>query len=285
MADRQIDWHSGFDGGLRLSLREYGDTLDIEREHYVTNEPTRIDALVIKKRRDVIISNAIGKTFRRFNLMEYKNPDDELNIDVVWKAIGHAGLYKGYGETVNAIPYEELTITILRSRKPKKLFRHLEAKDGYEVKETDPGVYRIIGMIDIPLQVVVISELKGREFLPLRIMVRDADEEEIREFLQKSLGYDVPEDRNNARAVLNVSSEANEETFEKIRRDKDMGEAMRRIMRDDLEQAEKDGEQNAVVQAIRNLMETMKWTIEQAMDALKIPSDQRAIYAGMIDKK
>ena len=116
-------------------------------------------------------------------------------------------------------------------------------------------------------------------------MARDADEEEIREFLQKSLGYDVPEDRNNARAVLNVSSEANEETFEKIRRDKDMGEAMRRIMRDDLEQAEKDGEQNAVVQAIRNLMETMKWTIEQAMDALKIPSDQRAIYAGMIDKK
>ena len=217
--------------------------------------------------------------------MEYKNPDDELNIDVVWKAIGHAGLYKGYGETVNAIPYEELTITILRSRKPKKLFRHLEAKDGYEVKETDPGVYRIIGMIDIPLQVVVIRELRGREFLPLRIMVRDADEEEIREFLQKSLGYDVPEDRNNARAVLNVSSEANEETFEKIRRDKDMGEAMRRIMRDDLEQAEKDGEQNAKVLDIKNVMESFGVSLERAMESLKIPTDQWAMYAGMVDKK
>ena len=245
----QIDWHSGFDGGLHLSLRAYRDSLSIESRHQVTREPTEIDELVIKKKPGVVVDNSIGRAFRQFNVIEYKSPDAELNIDVVWKAIGYTGLYKGYGGTVNAIPYEELTVTVLRSRKPVKLFQYLMAKDGYSVTETDPGIYRINGMIDMVVQVVVIKALKDSVFLPLRIMVRDADEEEIKAFLREALTYDVPEDQNNARAVLNISSEANEETFEKIRRDDEMGEAMRRVMREDLAKERsmgvQQGEQNA----------------------------------------
>ena len=45
------------------------------------------------------------------------------------------------------------------------------------------------------------------------------------------------------------------------------------------------GEQNAFAQSIRTLMKNMKWTIEQAMDALSIPSDQRSMYAEMINNK
>ena len=52
-----------------------------------------------------------------------------------------------------------------------------------------------------------------------------------------------------------------------------------------LEKKYKEKEQNAMVQAIKNLMANMKWTIEQAMDALSIPSDQRSMYAGMVNKK
>lgn len=204
----QIDWHSGFDGGLRLSLRDYKSDLDIEREHYITDEPTEIDELVIKKKPGVVVDNSIGRSFREHNIIEYKGPDAELNIDVVWKAIGYAGLYKGYGPTVNAIPYEELTVTVLRSRKPVKLLNYLAAKDGYSITETAPGVYRINGMIDMVVQIVVIKELKDSEFLPLRIMVKDADEEEIKAFLREALTFEIPEDQNNANAVLNISSEA-----------------------------------------------------------------------------
>ena len=246
----QIDWHSGFDGGPHLSLREYKDDLDIEREHYITDEPTKIDELVIKKKPGVLIDNAIGRAFRQFNLIEYKSPDDELNIDVVWKAIGYGGLYKGYGGTVNAIPYEEMTITVLRSRKPVGLFRYLEEKDGYRITEADPGVYRISGMIDMVVQIVVIKELKEHVFLPLRIMVRDADEEEIKAFLKEILTYDIPEDRNNANAVLNISSEANEDAFIRIRRDEEMGDALRRVMKDDLMESELRGEARGVERGV-----------------------------------
>ena len=281
----QIDWHSGFDGGFHLSLREYKDALSFESRHQVTREPTEIDELVIKKKPGVVVDNSIGRAFRQFNVIEYKSPDAMLNIDVVWKAIGYAGLYKGYGETVNAVPYEELTVTILRSRKPVKLFQYLMAKDGYSIVETDPGVYRIDGMIDMAVQIVVIKELKDSVFLPLRIMVRDADEEEIKAFLREALTYEIPEDQNNAKAVLNISSEANEEAFKRIRRDDDMGEAMRRVMKDDLEQSEKCGEQHALIQSIRNVMEKLKYTVDQAMDLLDIPLDQRSMYAGLVNKK
>ena len=47
---------------------------------------------------------------------------------------------------------------------------------------------------------------------------------------------------------------------------------------------EEIGEQNAVVRSIKNLMETLKLTLEQAMDALKIPSDERSMYAGLVNE-
>ena len=52
-----------------------------------------------------------------------------------------------------------------------------------------------------------------------------------------------------------------------------------------LERKYKEKEQNAIAGNIQNLMETMKWTIEQAMDALKIPSNERAMYAGLVNAK
>ena len=263
-----------------MSFMDYKDELDIEREHYITDEPTRMDHLIIKKNEKVTIDNSIGRAFRGHNIIEYKNPNDALNIDVVWKAIGYAGLYKGYGEKVNAIPAKELTVTLLRRAKPVKLFKDL-VSEGYKVTETDAGVYLLSGFIDMPIQVVVIKELEDEVFRPLRIMIPDADEDEIRNFLKESMNYDLPEDLNNFSAVLNISSEANEELFEKIRRDDDMGEAMRRVMKDDLDKRE----QETKLFDIKNIMTKLKYTVDQAMDLLDIPSDQRAMYAGLVNRK
>ncbi len=52
-----------------------------------------------------------------------------------------------------------------------------------------------------------------------------------------------------------------------------------------MDEAAAEKEQQTLVGAIRNLMDTLKLTLEQAMDALKIPSEQRSIYAGMVNAK
>ena len=64
-----------------------------------------------------------------------------------------------------------------------------------------------------------------------------------------------------------------------------MQQGMQQGMQRGMQQGVQQGEQNALVQAITNLMGNMKWTIEQAMDALGIPSDQRTMYAGLVNKK
>ena len=56
------------------------------------------------------------------------------------------------------------------------------------------------------------------------------------------------------------------------------------MMMRDLENKE-IGREETLVQSIRNLMETLKLTLEQAMDALKIPTEERAMYAGMVNAK
>ncbi len=55
----------------------------------------------------------------------------------------------------------------------------------------------------------------------------------------------------------------------------------------DLENQEigrKEGQQEAKVIDIRNIMDSLQCTLENAMDIIKIPRDQRAMYAGLVEE-
>ena len=238
---RRLDWHSGFEGGLRLSLRKYASSLHIEREHPLSEEPLWIDFLVIRKAAGVEIKNSLGRNFRKYNIIEYKNPNDELNIDVLWKTIGYASLFKSFGKTVNEIEISELTITIIRARKPVKLFKMLESK-GKKITSDDLGVYRIEGIVEVTISVIVIKELKDRELLALSIMRNNADEEDVKAFLTEAGSYTEPDDRRHADAVLQISAGVNTALYNRLRGDESMCEALREIMAEDLKEAENIGE-------------------------------------------
>ena len=49
-----------------------------------------------------------------------------------------------------------------------------------------------------------------------------------------------------------------------------------------LERGMERGLEAATLNAIRNLMETLKLTAEQAMEALKVPKEEKVKYAGML---
>ena len=59
-----------------------------------------------------------------------------------------------------------------------------------------------------------------------------------------------------------------------------MAKSWREIFEFDKEIEQK--EQETQVMAIESLMETLKFTPMQAMDALKIPSDKRDMYAKLV---
>ena len=234
-----------------------------------------MDLLIIKKLSDVRIKNEIGHIFRKFNVVEYKSPDDALSIDDYYKTVGYACLYKGLGETVNQIPANELTISIFRESYPREMFEAMKNL-GLEIKERYPGIYYISGKQALfDTQIVVTKQLDRETHRTLRVLSKHVKEEDIRRFVEKATQMSEPGDRNNVDAVLQVSVSANKDIYEAIRRcDKVMCEALRELMKEDFEQTK----QETLLEAIKNLMETMKCSADQAMAALKIPDADKGKY-------
>ena len=87
-----IQWHPGFYGAAELEFLSNKDDLEFQREFNLSKEPIRMDLLIIKKLSDVRIKNEIGHIFRKFNVVEYKSPDDALSIDDYYKTVGYACL-------------------------------------------------------------------------------------------------------------------------------------------------------------------------------------------------
>ena len=168
-------------------------------------------------------------------MLEYKGPGDELSIDTLYKTLGYACLYKGYGKTINEIPAEELTVSLFREAYPRELFSELERK-GYTLEEKYPGIYYVIGNILFPVQIVVINRLNRSQHSSLRILSANADIEDIREFLEQTENMKSPRERNNIDAVLQASVSANYEIYQKVRRADGMCEALRELMKDEIEQ-------------------------------------------------
>lgn len=100
-----------------------------------------------------------------------------------------------------------------------------------------------------------------------------------------------PGERNNVDAVMQASVAANRELYENLRRcNPFMCEALRELMKEEIEreieeetrkaalQADQKARQKKSIELIRNLMETMKMTADQAMAAMKIPNEDRKEY-------
>lgn len=124
-------------------------------------------------------------------------------------------------------------------------------------------------------QIVVTKQLEKETHRTLRVLSKHVQEEDVRAFVEKAGKMTELGDRNNIDAVLHVSVSANREIYEAIRRcDKIMCDALRELMKEDFEETK----QETLLETIKNLMDTMKWTAEQAMTAMKIPDAERGKY-------
>ena len=240
-APDKLQWHPAFCAAAGLEFHEDIERLELKPEYNLSKEPIRIDLLIIKEGRTGQIKNEIGHIMRTYNVIEYKSPEDALTIDDFYKTIGYACLYKGYGEYVDAVPINELTISIFREARPEKMFLTLQ-RYGHKIEERYPGIYYVTEYLPIPAQIIVTQELEPGEHRSLKILSNHAKKEDVEEFLRKAEGMNTPRDRQNVEAVLQVSVRANDELYREIRRDANMCDALRELMKDDLEDARKMGE-------------------------------------------
>ena len=166
--------------------------------------------------------------------MEYKGVGDALNIDVVYKVLAYACLYKSLGEHVDEIPAEEVSITIMRAEYPKDLFEALESH-GIHTEEKYPGIYYLTGRIQFDTQIIVFSRLDNTH-PAYRILRPGAAEEDIKQFLTVARLAVEPWEIQDIKALLEVSVASNRETYKKIKKEEQaMGEALQELMQEDID--------------------------------------------------
>lgn len=240
--NKKIQWHPGFCAAAEIELRQNRKDLEFYREYNLSKKPLQIDLLIIEKLKDVQIQNEIGRLFRKYNIVEYKSPEDSLNIDDFFKTVGYAYLYKGLGDYVNQILLEQLTVSLFHESKPVNLIKELIGY-GYGIQEYAQGIYYVKGL-SIPAQIVVTKELSPKAHSALKVLTKRLDRSDLFNFMEYVNSFTEPGDKQNADAVLQVSVSANRKMYDRIRRsDFDMCDALRELFKDELEDAEKRGEE------------------------------------------
>jgi len=168
--DQNIPWHPAFIEALQMELKDYQDALEFHPEYPLTSEPLRIDCVVIKKAKDIVIRKNIAVIFREWNLLEYKSPEDYVSVADFYKVYGYACLYASF----QRVPITSLTLSFIESRYPEKLLDHLRDERKYSVAETGPGIYNISGDI-LPIQIIDSRKLSADENLWLKNLSNEHD--------------------------------------------------------------------------------------------------------------
>ena len=240
----KIQWHPAFCAAAELELRFNKDDLEFKREYNLSKKPLQMDLLIIEKRKGVQIQNEIGKIFRGHNIIEYKSPDDGMTIDNFFKTLGYAFLYKGLGEKVNQIPLRELTVSLFRASAPKELLNQI-SKEGYIIERQSPGIYYVNGL-SVPTQIVVTNELNSQNHESLKVLSKSAQTDDIQRFTELASAFTEPGDKEKADAVLQVSVAANRKNYDKVRRTSDMCEALRELMKEEIEEELKKNHEQGI---------------------------------------
>ncbi len=225
MKDAKVQWHPGFVAAMNLELAKNRDNLVFVKEYNLNTKPLEIDLLVIKKDKGVSTENEIGAIFRGHNIWEYKSPKDHLNIDTFYKVGAYAGLYKAYGETVDSIKADDITVSLVRDARPVELFKYFEAHE-FSIVRPYRGVYYIEGEVLFPTQIIVTKELDSEAHIWLKALSDRVEKQDMETLLERISRLTEQGDRELADSVLEVSAQVNWHLLDELRGDDNMSEAL-----------------------------------------------------------
>ena len=174
-----------------------------------------------------------------------------------------------------------MTLSIFRAAKPTELFERLE-KDGHLVRTDTPGIYHVKGFVDLPFQIIITSELDGGEYAAYRVISDKAKRADVERLIKaaKSENDDVLMDHYGV--LLDLVVKKNPQFFDLVKGGIAMKEMLLEMVQDRVDEIADQRERETLVSSIKSLMTTLKFTAEQAMDALSIPQAQRSTYARLV---
>lgn len=203
MQETKVQWHPGFVAAMNLEFSQNKKDLLFEKEYNLNTKPLEVDLLIIRKDGFTSISNEIGKIFRGHNLLEFKSPKDHLDIDVFYKTVAYASLYKSYGRTVDERKAEGLEKTEI-----KTMLENIRGLTEQEDREFADSVLEV----SVRVNQQTIEEMRGDGSMSQVLM--EIMEPQIRLIRQEELQRGRKEGRKEgrqegqeelARNIINVS--------------------------------------------------------------------------------
>lgn len=223
--EKPLQWHPAFFAEIQIELKEDSKNLYFENEHQLGTKPKEIDILIIKKNSAIPIRKNIGRIFRKYNIIEYKGPDDSLTINDFYKVLGYTYFYKADTQIDDEIKLEELTITFVSRHFPQNLFQHLK-DTGKELLNIENGIW-YTEHATIPIQFIITSQLSEKENFWLKHLTNDLQDKNIvNELLEHYKGHNHDIYYNS---VMDIIMRANKKIFQE---DEHMCDAMMEILQD-----------------------------------------------------
>ena len=267
----RTQWHPAFCSAMELNFREDRAQLHFETEHNLSRKPLAVDLLIVRKDDPGELHDPIGMIFARNNLIEYKSPDDAMTIDTLYKVIGYGCLFKSMSPAVNSIPSDEITLTLIRSRCPRRMIEELK-KEQISCIQKCPGIYYLTGKIPFRTQLVITRQLKGRNHLWLRFLDNNLRADDAKQFISavqsvRTNSVSTSPDARNVDALAQVVISQNPAIFEFIKKeDPMMCDALKELMKPEIEEGRVEGGVNALFQ--------IGWTPSQIAAQLHLSEDR-----------
>lgn len=233
----RVQWHPAFCSAMHLEFSEYAEYLEYTNEYNLNKKPLQIDLLIIKKIEEICLDHDIGRLFRRHNIIEYKSPEDSMNEDVFLKVVSYACLYKASEKHVGDIEVEDVSITLIRKRFPRKLFQWFRKRD-YKVDENSKGVYYVNGGLGFPIQIVVANELSAKSQRWITLLSDNLSKEEAKRAIRQASALQSKEEKEYVDSLFQVVVSENQEIFDIVKEEeREMCEALRKLMEPEIKEA------------------------------------------------
>ena len=279
-----LRWHPAFLQAIQMELAEYRNTLEFKYEYQLTTEPLRIDLLIIKKPKDIVIDKNIARIFKSDNVVEFKSPDDYVSIKDFLKVYSYATLYAAVTPDVDL---SDMTITFVEHRYPRDLLTYLREERHYRVEETLPGIYTVIGDY-IPIQIIESKRLVESENLWLKSLTNDLEISSARAIMEEGRkriressmdAYLEVILKANPKTFLEVRNMANESmTFEEVFTQAGIiprwiEQGIEKGIEQGIEKGIEQGKEEKAFEIARNLL-TKGWTIKETAEVTTIPEEK-----------
>ena len=233
--DEKIQWHPAFDAALQIEFGDEAKYLEFDPEHLISKKPMQIDVLV-KNEKHVKLRKNIGRIFRQYNIIEYKSPEDDLDIDDFYKTYAYACLYKSDTETVDMIPADELTITFVCYHYPRNMIRKLEQDRKISVEQEDSGIGPTSSGMPSRYSLSIVPKLSKEHNYWLNNLRNDLKAgSEIKNFIES---YSKNKNSKLYQALADAVMRAN---WEKLKEGSNMCEALKELFADDFKESELKG--------------------------------------------